>query len=1050
MLKEYLEKIAVTAAQGDSREESYYTVLEWLLLAYAESAERGNLHVTILPKKTDAGNPDFRIWDGKQHIVGYIEAKNPEKNLDICETSEQLKRYRDTFPNLMLTNFSEFRLYRNGVLSDRVQIAQPSIARDYQIIPKVEKEKEFEELLDKFFAFSLSKAYTAETLAQELAKRTRFLKEEIVLQELTQETEGKGDIIGFYEAFQKYLIPGLTPEEFADLYSQTLTYGLFAARTRANDRFNRELAFKYIPSTIGILKDIFRFISLGEVSLQMQVIIDDIAEVLQAADINRILHRFFVDGKGKDPILHFYETFLSEYDPDLREKRGVYYTPEPVVRYIVQSIHHLLKSSLCLNDGLASEQVTLLDPASGTLTFPAEAVKVAVEGFTGKYGEGGKKSFIKNQILKNFYAFELMMAPYAIGHLKIGFLLEELGYKLEDDDRFQLYLTNSLETEEIEQINIPGLSSLSEESKIAGQIKKMHPILVILGNPPYSGESANKNEWTERLLKESIDGTQSYYVVDGEPLGEKNPKWLQDDYVKFLRFAQWKIHKAGEGIVGMITNHSYLDNPTFRGMRQSLLNTFNEIYILDLHGNYQKKEKAPDGGKDENVFDIRQGTAIALFVKKRNKKGCRVYHRDLYGIRNDKYSWLESNKLSKKTYKQIRPGSPHYFLIKRDIEKIRHYERWQKVSEIFSVNSVGIITARDNLTIHWNENDAWNTIMTFSSMDTEIARQSYQLGKDVRDWKVNLAQQDIRESGFERSKVVPILYRPFDVRYTYYTGKSRGFHCMPRPEVMKHMLRGDNLGLICVRQVAEGIFNHALITDKIIESRTTLSNKGIAYFYPLYLYPEMKSRKKLPQTMILFEPESGYSEKIPNINKEFYKKLHDEYQKQSKSSGAELTPETLLAYLYAILYSNLYRERYSGFLKYDFPRIPFPKSFQLFSRIAGLGEKLIGLHLLKSELLAKPMVKYCGSDDSDIVDKPVYDEGRKRIFINANKYFEPVSAELWSYQIGGYQVLEKYLKDRKGRRLEEPRYYCRVVTAIYHTIEFQKEIDQLYETVETD
>jgi len=398
------------------------------------------------------------------------------------------------------------------------------------------------------------------------------------------------------------LIGTLTEPSFADLYSQTITYGLFAARTRADNSFNRALAFQYIPKTIGILRDVFHFISLGEPPRQLEVIVDDIAEVLNVSDVNKILHDYYREGKGKDPIVHFYETFLAAYDPTVRERRGVYYTPEAVVGYIVRSLHQILKTHFHLDDGLASRQVTLLDPAGGTLTFPAEALKLAMQEYTDKYGEGGKSELIKTQILPNFYAFELMMAPYAIGHLKMGFIFEELGYRLKDDERFNLYLTNTLEMEDLAQVDIPGLSSLSEESHLAGKVKKEQPVLVICGNPPYSGHSANQNEWTDKLLKENIDGAQSYYQVDGKPLGEKNPKWLQDDYVKFLRFAQWKIQKAGFGIVGMITNHSYLDNPTFRGMRQSLMNTFNEIYILDLHGNSLKKETTPDGGKDENVL----------------------------------------------------------------------------------------------------------------------------------------------------------------------------------------------------------------------------------------------------------------------------------------------------------------------------------------------------------------------------------------------------------------------------------------------------------------
>lgn len=503
MLKNYLKKITEIAIRGDDREESYYSTLENLLLEYLNSTNRAYIKVTTLPKKTEAGNPDFRLWDGKQHIIGYIEAKAPTKtNLGDIEDTDQLKRYLHTFPNLILTNFLEFRFYRNGILIDSVQIARPLIIFKVKQTPPVENEGKFFELLEKFLSFSLPRVYDARTLAIELAKRTRFLREEVVAQELQEESgEDAGVLSGFYEAFRKYLIAGLTPEDFADLYSQTITYGLFAARTRSENSFNRKLAYDYIPQTIGILKDIFQFISLGKLPPQMEWIIDDISEVLAVTDVKKILHDYYHEGKGSDPIVHFYETFLAEYDPETREKRGVYYTPEAIVSYIVRSLNFILKKYFGRSEGLASQTVTVLDPAAGTLTFLAEAAKLAVEEFVSRYGEGAKAEFIRDHILKNFYAFELMMAPYAVGHLKMSFLLEEMGYKLQKDERFKLYLTNTLEMEELAQSHLPGMASLSEESHLAGKVKKETPILVIMGNPPYSGHSANKGKWISDLLK---------------------------------------------------------------------------------------------------------------------------------------------------------------------------------------------------------------------------------------------------------------------------------------------------------------------------------------------------------------------------------------------------------------------------------------------------------------------------------------------------------------------------------------------------------------------
>jgi hypothetical protein len=618
ILKHYLQNLCDVASHGDAREESFYPTIEHLLNNYALVIDRKDISITTLPKKTEAGNPDFRIWDGKQHIVGYIEAKAPSIDLDSIQKSEQIKRYLDTFPNLLLTNFLEFRLFRDGELIDKCNIS-------YSIPQKVsnaiinEKEPEIVRILEKFFSFSLPKVYTSKSLAIELAKRTRFLRDEIIAEELKEEKGDKGDILGYYKAFKVYLINDLSKERFADLFSQTITFGLFAARTTANsNNFNRIHAHQNIPRNLGILREVFRFISLEDLPQLMEWIIDDISEVLAVNDVKNILKKagenlvfdFFNEDKSKDPIFHFYETFLAEYDPQTREKTGVYYTPESVVSYIVRSINCILKKHFHIKDGLASDLVTILDPAAGTLTFLANTVKTALKEFTDKYGEGGKESFIREHILSNFYAFEFSMAPYVIGHLRLSYMLEDEGYKLRIDERLKFYLTNALDMEEFSETNIPGVASLSHESHLAMQVKSEQPILVILGNPPYLGQSSNTGGWISKEIRE-------YYQVDGHPLNEKNPKWLQDDYVKFIRLAQWKIDQAGEGVLGFITNDGYFDNPTFRGMRQSLMNSFDEIYVLDLHGNSLKKEVCPDGSKDENVFDIMQGVAISIFVKRK-------------------------------------------------------------------------------------------------------------------------------------------------------------------------------------------------------------------------------------------------------------------------------------------------------------------------------------------------------------------------------------------------------------------------------------------------
>jgi len=1030
LLKQYLKNLTNTFQRGDAREESYYTNLEELIKNIAVILKIKNIDITILPKKTEAGNPDFRIWDGKNHITGYIEAKDPSvSNLDYIEGTEQLKRYCSTFPNVILTNFYEFRLYRDSQRIAQVMIGRPMIARRLHTPPPVENCDQFKDLFETFFSFSLPKVKSARSLAIELAKRTRFLRDEVIAVEIEEDgTKGQKQIIGFYEAFKKYLIGTLTEKQFADLYAQTITYGLFAARTRANGEFNRRLAFDYIPNTIGILRDVFRFISLEDPPKSLQIIVEDIAELLHVTDVKKILHEYYSTGKGKDPIIHFYETFLSTYDPEIRERRGVYYTPEAVVGYIVRSIHSILKTHFGLSDGLASQEVKLLDPAGGTMTFPAEAINLAAKEFTTKYGEGGLHHWIKKHILQDFYAFELMMAPYAIGHLKIGFILDELNYNLADDERFKLYLTNTLEMEEIKQISIPGVSSLSEESHLAGKVKKEQSILVILGNPPYSGISSNVNEWTEKLLKKDIDGCQSYYKVDGEPLGEKNPKWLQDDYVKFLRFAQWKIQKSGFGIIGMITNHGYLNNPTFRGMRQSLMKTFDEIYILDLHGNSLKRETTPEGGKDENVFDIRQGVAIALFVKNKERKESVTYHSDLFGLRQEKYDWLDNNEFLKDNYVQIKPQSPYYFFVKQDTEKIKKYLDWRKIVEIFPINSVGIVTSRDKFVIDFKKNELRNRILQFKNLSQpdDIIARAYNL-KNKSNWKIQYSRKKVKDLNDYENYIKEILYRPFDNRYIFY---HQSLIERMRLDVMRHMLK-DNIGLITARSNKSSDMDHFFITDIMMETKCGERTTQSAIF-PLYIYPDEKNKNLFNHTQ---------TKKEPNIPSFIFEKLNECHSRKP-------TPEEILYYIYGVFYSNIYRETYTEFLKIDFPRVPFTSECNLFIEMGKLGKELAALHLLKSSELGSPIAKYQGSGDNDRIEKVTYKEDEQRIYINKEKYFESVTPEVWNYYIGGYQVLRKYLKDRKDRMMDNAPRYCRIVTALYKTIEIQKQIDKIYLGIE--
>jgi len=1006
MLSNYVKEISKTYIRGDAREETYYPTLKILLEKYAKSINKNNVHVTTLPKKTEAGNPDFRVWDGKQKVVGYIEAKMPDRfNLDLIEETDQLQRYLSTFPNVILTNFLEFRLYKEGNLIKQALIGRPAILKKLKTEPPLEKEKELFDLLNKFYSFSFPKIKTAKSLAIELAKRTKFLRDEVVNEEL--KVCENNFIHGFFDAFKKYLISGLTPVDFADIYSQTITYGLFAARTKSIGDFNRKLAYDKIPKTIGILKDVFQFISLGSVPQQMEWIIDDISEVLAVTDVKKLLHDYF------------HETFLAEYDPKAREKRGVYYTPEPVVSYIVRSLNIILKEKFGKEEGFADTSVTVLDPAAGTLTFLAEASKIAVDEYASRYGEGGKDRFIKEHILKNFYAFEIMMAPYAVGHLKMSFLLEELGYELQPDDRFKLYLTNTLEMEQLEQTDLPGMASLSEESHLAGKVKKDQPILVILGNPPYSVSSSNKSDFIEKemdLYKEDVRN-------------ERNIQPLSDDYIKFIRFAHWKIDKSGQGLIGLITNNHYLSGSIHRGMRKKLMDSFNEIYILNLHGNSRIGEKCPDGSPDENVFDIQQGVAVSLFEKNNDEsRESEVYYRDVWGLRENKYQYLETGSKDTTKWTELLLSDPNYFFVEKDFSLKDLYYNFLIITDIFIEYSSGVKTHRDHFVVGNTSREVEQKMQTFvSELPDDFIKEAFKL-RDTRNWTVKNSRKIMKESQWEKTLYL-YCYRPFDVRYICY---QPSIIDRDRLDFMSGFFN-SNLGLALKRSRYINVFDfkHAFVTATISD---------INFFGDQTYYFTLYSPEKNINSKGLFEKtnckvDTNFYPSVIEIISKFY---------SNKSSS-----EQIFYYIYSVLYSDIYRTKYAEFLKIDFPRIPFTKDFEVFSKMAELGKQLVSLHLLNSKDLNNPIAKFQEEGDK-AVDKISYNDGK--VFINKTQYFEGIEPEVYEYQIGGYQVCNKWLKDRKGRylSLDDIKHYCKVVTALKKTIEIQQQIDEIYPEVEKD
>ena len=1010
MIKKYLNDIAKTTAHEDQREESYYPAVATLMTEFANSINKKKASVTILPKKTEAGNPDFRVWDGDNKVVGYIEAKIPNTDLNRTENTEQLKRYLETFPNVILTDFYEFRLYRDGEMIEKVSIGRPFVAKKLKTIPPIENQADFERLLEKFFDFSLPKIFSAESLAIELAKRTRFLRDEIVSIELQNDSK-KNYIRGFFNAFKTYLIAGLTEKSFADLYSQTITYGMFAAKTRAkpDEDFNRKNAVDNIPPTIGILRDVFEFISLGKLPQQMEVIIDDIAEVLNVADAVKLLNDFYKQGKGDDPIIHFYETFLNKYDPSTREKRGVYYTPEPVVKYIVNSVNESLKNDFG-KTGFADTSVKVLDPAGGTLTFLAEATKKAIQTFTEYFGDGDKNGFIKRHILKDFYGFELMMSPYAIAHLKMSYLLQEHGYKFEDDDRFQLYLTNTLDAKVVDMPQLPGISSLAEEAKEANTIKKKTPVLAIIGNPPYSIASYNKSDFETEIMK--------LYKEDVKD--ERNIQILSDDYIKFVRFCHWKIENSGSGVVGLITKNTYLNIAAAKGMRKQLLLTFDKIYILNLHGKLY--EKTPEGGKDQNVFDIRVGTAIIFLVKTQNKKKetyAKLYYKDLYGERDFKYDYLLKNNLftTFTNETEINIDKNHFFFEKKNFANPDLYNSFWAVDEIFNENTSGIKTHRDHFIIADKKDELKNRLRNFINLNNELIEQTYDL-KNSTSFNIEKIKKYFKD--VDDNLIFSYFHKPFYTREIYY---NSSFIDRDRKNVMKNFTNGNNIGLIIKKRHVDKAYNHCFISDNLTDINFL---GGQSYVFPLWIN----------KTDAEVQGELYAEKKKSNLKEEFEKLLETTY-------GKENITEEIFYYVYAVLYSTTYRTSFPELLKIDYPKIPFTKNAELFEKISNLGKELSDLHLFKSSKLNKPLVKFNGQGNGQ-VEKPKFNEKEQTISINSTQYFDNVSKELWEFKVGKNQVIKQWIKRKEKVEFEDAVEFSKISTAIYETFNTQNEIDKLY------
>lgn len=920
----------------------------------------------------------------------------------------------------------------------------------------------------KIHRYTITKS---QELATEMARQARIVRD---LVNEVYRLEGENDPLHqLFESFKKLLLHDLTPDSFADMVAQTITYGLFSAAAE-NDKLTYDDLVDSIPPTNPFLRDLLdELTGVGGIDLE-EVGVGQLLDLLNQTDLQAILQDFGRQtGSGKeDPVIHFYEAFLTAYDKEQKVQRGVFYTPDPVVSYIVRSVDELIKTEFGLEDGLASTAkdpdtgeylVQILDPATGTGTFLAHVIDVIEATVKGK-GEDWNQ-YVAQHLLPRLYGFELMMAPYAVAHMKLGLKLKQTGYKFQSNERLRVYLTNALEepVEMSETLAFAGF--LSKEADEAARVKKQAPITVVIGNPPYAVTSINVNEWIENLTRE-------YYFIDDVSLGERNPKVLLDDYVKFIRFSQWCITQTGKGIVALITNHGYLDNPTFRGMRYHLNQSFSKLYLLDLHGNSRKQEDIPDRINDRNVFDIQQGVAIGFFIKKNDdvKRGSQIYHQHLWGTREYKYNQILNNTLQmSQSWKQINSENPYFLFIPQSSEHIKtEYKRAWKVTDIFVLNSVNLRTHRDHFAIDFDFDALETRVKIFGNpkyTHTEIAKM-FSL-KDTRDWKLANSRVQLQKDSNWMNKFSQCCYRPFDIRWIYYDGSIVEY---PSASVLQNFLR-PNVGFSTTRQTTSIGFQHILAHKYVTEYKFVSHDRNTTAF-PLYEYPQN-------ELISLSEWETSSQGRRPNLSyvfvKELTKKMAVEFVFDVDLAVTDklVEPEDIFHYIYAIFHSPTYRTRYAEFLKIDFPRLPLTSNLDLFRTLVHLGGDLVGLHLLEADYEAAswvqagelapwltPVTTFVEGSNGTTMGKfskrKCYEDGKVYLDTGQRKscsYFDGVPEDVWNFHIGGYQVLYKWLYDRRGKGKEVGRtltaediaHYQHIVVSLQETMRLMVEIDEVIE-----
>jgi hypothetical protein len=1077
----YLEEVRSKYASGQATEHSYRPALQTLFQSIDPA-----LTVINEPKKSEGGMPDFLFQRGDIPF-GWAEAKDIDKDVIKLKgySKEQRRRYEAAYPNLIYTNGVDFEFIREGEPVHFVSIAS-FLGQLGGLQPLPDRFDELERQLKLFAEQKPISIRSAAKLADMMAAKAAIIKDELEIA-LADDPEFRSGLGGQYKAFKANLLPNLSPDEFADLYAETITYGMFAARFHDTDlgTFSRQEAMEDLPASNPFLKGLFRYIA-GDLPRRLEYVVDDLVQVMRASDPHSLFRDFGKFTARNDPFVHFYEDFLAAYNPTKRKSRGVWYTPEPVVDFIVRAVDDVLMIEFGLADGLADtskvtvdwdtgqndpktgkprtikkdvHKVQILDPASGTGTFLAKAVQLISDRVKAR-APGKWSGYVEHDLLPRLHGFELLMASYAMCHMKLDMMLDQTGYKPSaKPPRLSVWLTNSLEPAEREVRDL-FFQPLAAEARGASEVKRQTPIMCVIGNPPYSGESANKGAIPELMA--------DYKKEPGgrERLKERNPKWINDDYVKFIRMSEDMIAaNPSGGVLGFITNHGYLDNPTFRGMRWHLLKTFDKIYVLNLHGNFKRKEKSPDGSPDINVFDIQQGVALIIATKREGKSNelAQVFHGDAWGKRQSKNELLFSADLKSLEWQELQHHPRYFMFYPVNHELLDRFDAGFAIDELFLKNEKGITTSRDDLTVAFDAAQLSDRMKDFIdlSIDDQTIRNRFWAGKKEKDgrlpgdtgaWSLHDARRAL-PSDF-RSQFKSLAYRPFDHREVIY---SKIMLERPRTDLMLHVIDRDNLSLSTNRGIEEDRpFTDALVFDRPIQIHS-LSIKEANNLAPLYRYPDDTAIQSDALSLTIRTPNLDARLfaaicKAAGINPTDQAEPEDDFR--AVAGEARPSEVKVFDYIYGVLYSPAYRETFAEFLKIDFPRIPYPPSPEVFRHISEKGEELRRLHLMEPAAIGEAPYSYKGDGDDVVASGfPKWEEVKNgsstsagptgRVLINKEQHFEGVPKVAWDFYIGGYQPAQKWLKDRRGRTLsfEDTTHYQRIVKILVETDRIMKEIE---------